>query len=303
MHTPATIHANHHVDFWPWFPLGSAGVRTAFIFTCGLAILILRIAHYHVGVRTESGVQTLKAALFSPQTYETFFWYAVSSSLFCPIFLGALHDTSNLRWIAHTSGDRARLNERTVFFAFYLTTSAVLQTVVHYQFDLDRLIFVKPVAKTDDANPKSGGLTGSAQKLVQQFPTVFAGCVKQATYSLLLAMVLYYAMFRGFAWSWALMVFRPFYNLPRSNLTPSTWPTDLFLMVRCIGAGTMLNSIWAAGNTAFSIFMAKPPLKGGKPFSADSKDPNGSLLNGLKSKKSSIQVCNSTASILILESF
>ncbi|OAA74812.1 nuclear envelope protein [Akanthomyces lecanii RCEF 1005] len=275
---------------WSWFPLGPAGIRTAFIFLCGLAILVLRIAHYHVGVKTESGAQTLKASLLSFQTYETLFWYSVSSFLFLPVYLSSLNDSSGLRWVTYFSGDRARLNERPIFLACYLGTCAVMQTIVHYQFDLDRLVFVKPVAEKEDVKAKTGGfLTGSSQRIVQQFPTVFAGCIKQATYSLILAVVLYYALLRTLTWSWALMLFRPFYNLPRTNIAPSSWPTDLFLMIRCVYAGALLNAVWAAGNTAFSIFMAKAPLKAGKPFSAESKDPNGSLLNGMKSKKPSVQ--------------
>lgn len=89
------------------------------------------------------------------------------------------------------------------------------------------------------------------------------------------------------------MVLRPFYNLPKANILPAAWPSDIFLMVRCVIAGTLLSLIWATGNTAFSIFMAKAPLKNGKPLTSDSRDPNGSLLNGLKNKKLSIQVSRS----------
>ncbi|KAH8716320.1 Nucleoporin NDC1 [Beauveria bassiana] len=274
---------------WSWFPLGPTGIRTAIIFTSGLAILVLRIAHYHVGVRTESGAQTLKALLFRLQTYETFFWYAISSTLFCPVYLWSLNDSAGLRWITYFSGDRARLNERPIFLACYFGTCAVMQTIVHYQFDIDRLV-VASEPKAEDVKPKTSGfLTGSPKKIMQQFPTLFAGCIKQATFSLVMAIVLYYALIRSFTWSWALMLFRPFYNLPRTNIVPNSWPTDLFLMVRCVWAGALLNAIWAAGNTGFSILMAKAPLKNGKPFTTESKDPNGSLLNGLKSKKDSIQ--------------
>ncbi|KAJ5176289.1 uncharacterized protein N7482_002166 [Penicillium canariense] len=38
-------------------------------------------------------------------------------------------------------------------------------------------------------------------------------------------------------------------------------------------------------NLFFAIFLGKEPLKRGQPLTADSKDPNGSLLSGLKAKK------------------
>ncbi|OAA54050.1 nuclear envelope protein [Cordyceps fumosorosea ARSEF 2679] len=275
---------------WSWFPLGPTGIRTAVIFSCGLAILVLRIAHYHVGVHTESGVQSLKTSLTKWPTYETLFWYAISSAIFCPVYLWSLNDSAGLRWITYFSGDRARLNERPIFLACYLATCALVQMVVHFRYDADRLIIIKPVADKEDASTKTGGfLTGSAQKIAQQFPTVFAGCIRQATFSLGVAIVLYYALLRSCTWTWTLMMFRPFYNLPRTNLVPSSWPIDLFLMVRCVWTGALVNAIWAAGNSGFSIFMAKPPLKAGKPFTTESKDPNGSLLSGLNSKKSNIQ--------------
>ncbi len=43
--------------------------------------------------------------------------------------------------------------------------------------------------------------------------------------------------------------------------------------------------MWMLGNSAFSIFLVKEPLKNGKPLTSEAKDQNGSLLNGLKSKK------------------
>lgn len=51
-----------------------------------------------------------------------------------------------------------------------------------------------------------------------------------------------------------------------------------------------MNFVWSSGNTAFSVFMVREPLKDGNPLTSESKDPNGSLLNGLKSKKLSIKV-------------
>ncbi|PNY27350.1 Uncharacterized protein TCAP_02733 [Tolypocladium capitatum] len=273
-------------NFWSWFPIGPAGIRTAIIFTCGLSILILRIAHYHVGLKTtKSGLQTLRSSLLSLQMYETGFWYGISSLLFCPIFLISTSDTSNLRWITYFSGDRARLNERPLFLACYLGICALLQTMAHYRLDIDRLDLGLPKAKAGEQDKKLAVLPRSFQNVLVQLPAVFAGCIKQAVSALFLALVLYYVFLRSFAWGWALAFLRPFYNLPRTSILPPSWPSDVYLLARCIYAGTLINFIWSAGNTAFSTFMVKEPLKNGKPLTADSKDPNGSLLNGLKSKK------------------
>lgn len=196
-----------------------------------------------------------------------------------------MDDSASLRWIVYLSGDRAKLNERPLFLTCYLLSCALVQTMVHYRYDLDRLVFTMD----SDKGSKSSS-SKPLQAALDRLPTVLAGCLKQSAASLVLGLVLYFFMFRSFAWSWALMWLRPFYNLPKANLLPASWPVDVFLLLRCVFAGTMLNFIWATGNTAFSVFMARPPLKNGKPLTSESKDPNGSLLNGLKSKKLSIQV-------------
>ncbi|WZH42413.1 nucleoporin protein Ndc1-Nup [Fusarium acuminatum] len=269
--------------FWAWFPIGPAGVRTAFIFTCGLAIVILRIANYHVGLRTTgSGFQTFRSTITRLQTYETFFWYGFSSLLFSHVFLWAMPTKANLSWVTYFSGDRARLNERPLFLLAYMVSCAITQTFNHYRKDTDRLVLGLSKGK-NDKQP-------DALKLVYfAIPHTFSDSVAGAASALPVALILYYAILRSFIWGWALMFLRIFYNLPKTNMLPPSWPSDLWLLFRCVEAGTFVHLIWNIGNLAFSTFMVKEPLKNGKPLTSESKDPNGSLLNGLKSKKLSIK--------------
>lgn len=284
-------------DFWSWFPIGPAGLRTLLIFSCGLSILILRIAHYHVGLKTtESGLQALSSSLLSLPTYETAFWYSLSSFLFCPIFLFSMTESANLQWTITFSGDRRRLNERPLFLACYFGASALLQTVIHYKCDIDRLDFSISKRQSTAQQKALSVLPRSFQIVLLQFPGVLARCAQQAVSALFLCLFMYYFVLRSFAWGWAMTFLRPFYNLPKTTIVPATWPTDIYLLMRCIYAGTLLNFVWAAGNTAFSVFMVREPLKNGNPLTSESKDPNGSLLNGLKSKKLSIKVNKSTFS-------
>ncbi|KHN99218.1 nuclear envelope protein [Metarhizium album ARSEF 1941] len=286
----ALLLANWSSYFWSWFPFGPVGFRTLLIFSCGLSILILRIAHYHVGLKTtESGLQGLISSLLSLSTYETAFWYCTSSFLFCAIFLFSMSESSNLRWITYLSGSRARVNERPLFLACYLGVCALFQTITHYRFDIDRLDFnvSKRQAKVQQA--ALGVLPQSFQIVLFQLPGTLARCTQQAVSALLMCLFVYYFVLRSFAWGWALALLRPFYSLPKTNIVPATWPTDIYLLVRCIYAGTLMQFVWAAGNTAFSVFMVREPLKNGNPLTSESKDPNGSLLNGLKSKKLSIK--------------
>ncbi|KYK54175.1 nuclear envelope protein [Drechmeria coniospora] len=287
----AVLLASWSSYFWSWFPIGPTGVRTAVIFSCGLAILVLRIAHYHVGLQTTgSGLQTLTSSLLSLKTYEMGFWYGASSLLFCPVFLLSMSDASNLQWITYFGGHRARLNERPLFLLCYLGACALLQTLKHFRHDIDRL----------DLGPRRGrngepahGTWGMVPKpfraVLVQLPIILVGCVTQAITATLLSLALYYLFLRSFAWGWALALLRPFFNLPKTSMLPPTLPTDLYLLGRCLYAGMLISLVWSAGNAAFSILMVKEPLKNGKPLTSESKDPNGSVLNGLKSKKLSIQ--------------
>ncbi|KAG5935946.1 hypothetical protein E4U60_002877 [Claviceps pazoutovae] len=276
--------------FWAWLPFGLTGFRALLIFACGLSILILRIAHYHVGLKTtESGLQTLGSSLLNLSTYETGFWYGISSLLFCPIFLFSMSESANLSWVTHSSGDRPRLNERPLFLACYLGVCALLQTINHYRVDIDRLDFGVSRRSSIAQSKGLSFLPLPFQTVLLKLPTVLGQCARQALSAALVCLILYYAVFRSFAWSWALLFLRPFNELPKTAALPSFFPTDLFLLVRCLYAGTLMNFVWSSGNTAFSVFMVKEPLKHGIPLTSEAKDPNGSLVNGLKSKKLSIQ--------------
>ncbi|EGR45902.1 uncharacterized protein TRIREDRAFT_80904 [Trichoderma reesei QM6a] len=276
--------------FWSWFPLGPAGFRALLLFSCGLTILILRIASYHVGIKTTgSGLYTLASLLLSARTYETALWYSVSSLLYCAIYLGTRDEDANLHWITYYSGDRARLNERPVFFACYMFTFALVQTVEHYRHDVDRLDLGALERKPVKEQKSTGIVSGSLQAVLEELPMALAECFKISLMAVPGAIVLYFLFLRSFAWSWGLTFLRPFYNMPRTNMLPSSWPTDIYLLARCVVAGAGVGFLWTAGNKAFSLFMVKKPLKNGIPLTSESKDPNGSLLNGLKSKKLSIQ--------------
>lgn len=57
----------------------------------------------------------------------------------------------------------------------------------------------------------------------------------------------------------------------------------------------MLTYLWEFANTAMTIYLSKEPIKKDKelklkPITSDSKDPNGSLLSGLRAKKELLRV-------------
>ncbi|KAI1760599.1 nucleoporin protein Ndc1-Nup [Hypoxylon sp. FL1150] len=273
--------------FWPWFPIGLPGIRTLAIFGSILPIIILRIAHSHMGLRTSnSPIDTIRRTAFSLATLETVITFAVSAWLFSQTYLFSIPADSNLGWITYYSGDRARLNERALFYTVNLIILGIVQGVIHISLDYDRMLLgrVKP-RREGDANdrPPTGW-----EKFTEAAPAVV---VRAGMLSMVVALVNYvvlYHFLRRWAWSWALSFFRIFYNLPKSNIPPSQAPWSLLMLGRSIWAGFLLCLLWYVADMAFRLQLGKEPLKNNQPLSAESKDPNGSLLNGLKSKKTRV---------------
>lgn len=116
---------------------------------------------------------------------------------------------------------------------------------------------------------------------------VVTGLTRSAAVAGLLPVV-YPLLFRQTAWSWSLYFAKLFWNFSRSSAQPSTLlltPSFVPLLIRTFFSGSFLVVLWQATNVFFSVFIGKEPLKRGQPLTAEAKDPNGSLITGLKAKK------------------
>jgi nucleoporin NDC1 len=82
-----------------------------------------------------------------------------------------------------------------------------------------------------------------------------------------------------------------FWDFPRSAADPPGLipPVNPLLITRTLFSGGLLVLLWQTTNLFFSVFLSKEPLKRGQPLTAEVKDPNGSLLNGLKAKKETVR--------------
>ncbi|KAI1135768.1 nucleoporin protein Ndc1-Nup [Hypoxylon sp. FL0543] len=269
---------------WPWFPVGLPGIRALAIFISILPIIILRIAHSHVGIRTSnSPFETLRQHAISFATAEIIITFAVSAWLFSQTYLLSTPADANLGWITYYSGDRARLNERALFYTVNLVILGIVQGVLHVSLDYDRMLLgtVKPRREGQASTQETAGW----EKLGEWVPVlvVRAGMLSMGV-SLVNYIVVYHFV-RSAAWGWALSFFRLFYNLPKSNIPPSQAPWSIWMLGRSMSAGILLCMLWYFADVAFRLQLGRAPLKNNQPLSAESKDPNGSLLNGLKSKK------------------
>ncbi|KAK4228313.1 putative nuclear envelope protein ndc1 [Podospora fimiseda] len=282
---------------WAWFPIGPASLRTFFIFLCGVSIIILRIHQYHPGVRTSSSAaNTFVRNIWTFNTVEAICSYASSALLFSQIYLWCMPEDSGLEWITYYMGDRARLNEKAVFFTTHCIVLGIYHGIQHLYNDTDRLTFgvARPKNKQDAQDPAKRALeegdSGTQwQRLGNQMPEIAVYTLTQSLTGTTLTMVVYVLVLRTTIWQTLMLLLRPLYNLPRTNMTPSTLPFSISMIVRCLWVSVLLTFSWSVANAAFSLFLVKNPLKNNQPLSSESKDSNGSLLNGLKQKKLSIK--------------
>ena len=260
--------------------------------TC-FSLLILRIAQYHVGRRTsDSAIETFLQHALKIQTVEALFTYTFAAYSFSQVYLWSLPESAGLGWITYFAPDRARLNEKAIFFTTHFVVLGVYQGLVHLFKDDDRIVLGTATPRKANEKAKEQPAENPVSRVAAELPRVAVTSLNQSLVGVVLSMLVYTVFLRSTLWRLMLFFLRPIYNLPRTNLLPSSMPFSMATLGRSFFASFLLLALLNTGDAAFSIFLAKEPLKNGKPLSSDSKDPNGSLLNGLKSKKDPIRVCS-----------
>lgn len=276
---------------WTWLPFGWTGVRTTLLLSCGILVIVLRIAQYHVGLRTSSSAfHTFLRHALKLQTAEAIFTYVVSATLFSQVYLSSLPNAAGLDWLVYFTEARARLNERPLFFTSYFISLGLVQAALHVYNDTDRLSLgvVRPQDARGTAPSKEP--VNQVRHFFDQVPLMVVTAVNRSFTAVGVNFIVYFFFLRTVLWRSAMTFLRPFVTLPKTNMLPTAIPFTLWTLIRCFWAGFLLLLLWNAGNVAFSIFLVREPLKNNKPLTSDSKDPNGSLLNGLKNKKIAIKV-------------
>lgn len=95
---------------------------------------------------------------------------------------------------------------------------------------------------------------------------------------------IYFVFMRSAAWSFALRLGSTMFSIPKT-VKPSGLTDLTTLVFRFAWSSLLLALLWELSNQAFTIYTAQDPVKKGQPLTAESKDPNGSLIAGLKAKK------------------
>ncbi|KAI0436314.1 nucleoporin protein Ndc1-Nup [Xylaria telfairii] len=277
---------------WAWFPLGLPGLRALAIFFCVLPIIVLRIAHAHMGIRTSNSLfEALTNIVLPFSTFETVVTHVISALLFSQVYLKSTPEDAGIRWISYATG-RSRLNEHAVFYTVNFIVLGLVQGLIHVALDYNRLVLgivrARPENDVGDGeNPVQPTPRDHwSTKIGQWTPILVVRCGMLA---ITIAMVNYIALYhfvRVSAWRSFMWLFRFIYtDLPRYNLPPGSAPWSVWMLGHTIWASFLLALLWYFAEIAFRVQLTREPLKNEQPLTTESKDPNGSLLNGLKSKR------------------
>jgi nucleoporin NDC1 len=257
------------------------GLRAGLLCIPALLIYVLRIAQWHVGERnTASPIEYLERYVFSRSSLTTVVVYAASAFLYGEVYIWSRAGKAQLGMtVEGLYHERIRLNERPLFLRSLFVSQGVIQAVIHVARNKDCV----PIPVAQSTRRKR---THLQRKLVG----IVAEGGMLAILTLLLGSLAYFLGLRQFVWSWWYSVAQNVYSLAKTS-KPSGLVPFMPLLVRFLIQSTILSCIWQFSNQTFDSFMAQAPLKNGKPITTDSKDPNGSLLNGLRMKKEEAKVC------------
>lgn len=163
---------------------------------------------------------------------------------------------------------------------------ATLQAAFHLYYDYDHITVPVPKSKTDGQPAKKEHPISQLQALLPVLARsigIRAACVGA------FGPIIYALFIRRTAWSCSLYIADLLWDVPPSNLSFIP-PYHISLIARSFTSGALLITLWETANATFSAYVAQEPLKREQPLTSESKDPNATLLNGLKSKRELIKV-------------
>ncbi|KAK2743610.1 hypothetical protein FQN55_007208 [Onygenales sp. PD_40] len=279
--------------FWSWFPLGACGVRTLLLFISSLVVFVLRVGQMHVGAQTtSSSFNSFRQTIFSLPVLQTFAWYLFSAWWFSEVYMFSSSQNAELNWVKPgRSFERAKLNERPIYLHCFYAILAITQSILHLYFDWDQISI--PISKRNakPTDQRTHALEPLPMRIRNALPQIVYDAVLRSAATAVVGPFIYMFFLRRTAWSWTLSFAKLFWNFPRSAADPPGLipPLHILLLLRAATSGALLIALWQVSNLLFSTFLGQAPLKKGQPLTNESKDPNGSLINGLKAKKDVVQ--------------
>ena len=275
--------------FWWWFPLGPAGLKTLVFFLTNLLIFLLQVATLDVGSPTAtSPISRLRTHVFRLATAQTFLFYLGSAWLFSEAYIWS---TTGMTWV--TKGDTTRydtLNERPIYLRTFYSLLAVTHAVRHLYYSHSTLhIPVLPAPTPQSKDTRTHPIDDKYTQLKTQVLQVLIRSGASSIAMSLTGPFIYSIFLRQTMWKIHLALAKPFFNLSRNNARVTGLPPIFGTMHITILTGLLLAFTWEMCSLLFRTYLRKEPIKKDLPLSAASKDPNGTLLNGLKAARETVR--------------
>lgn len=270
-------------------------MRALVLFIPALTVYVLRVAQWHVGPRqTQTRAEAFNRDFVRTSTLLTLAFYAFSAWLYNEVYVWSRPGSSRLAYTDYgRAHERLKLNERPLYLRYLFLSLALVQAVLHLYNDHDNIALPAMAPRTTAHQDASAAARVRAPKprriLVNKLPKMVALSAMTASSVALAATVLYFAGLRQLLWDYHYNFSRYFISLAKTS-RPTGLAPYLPLAASFVVEGTLLVLLWAFVNEAFSLYIAQEPLKHDTPITSDSNDPNGTLLNGLKSKKDTVKV-------------
>ncbi|PNS19549.1 Nuclear envelope protein ndc1 [Sphaceloma murrayae] len=272
--------------FWSWFPFSMTGLRMGLLFVSCLTIFVLRVAYMHIGRSIDrSTASDVWKRCIGKRAVWTVIWYWTSGFLFSEVYIFSTAPSANLAWIdPGRSYERLRLNERVVMLRCMFGLLSIGQALRHLRGDYDAL----EIPRVTRERPDETRQRWTWERLKQQSNSLALQIGLRAVIFTFLTSVwgpmVYFFVIRQSAWNVSYSIGKMFYSLHKSTIPPGL--TDVFhLFLRFMYSSSLLVIMWQATNMAFTTYARQEPLKKGFPLTNESKDPNASLINGIKSRR------------------
>ncbi|ORY10848.1 nucleoporin protein Ndc1-Nup [Clohesyomyces aquaticus] len=277
---------------WAVFPFGPVGMRALLLFIPALSVYVLRVSQWHVGKRNyATPYKTFTEMALSINTFATLAIYSFSAWFYGEVYVWSRPGEARLGFTDQGKlYERIKLNERPLYLRYLFIALAVAQAVFHLWKDYDTIDVpgLKPKQErkeTDSAlAPKS---KSTSDRLIQKCYIIGPRAFWTMIFTFVGGNVVYFFGFRWVLWSWYYWFMRFGISLAKAS-KPTGLPPFFNLVGMFAAEGFLLALLWDFTNVTFDLYISEEPLKKDQPITSDSKDPNGSLLNGLKSKKGQV---------------
>jgi nucleoporin NDC1 len=213
--------------------------------------------------------------------------YLASAFFFCEISVLSSPISAKLQLVDQGGhADRPQINERSLLFRSQFLVLAIVQVIYHLGLNIDEIII--PLEKL--STPSSGAnLRTSFPKAL---PQLFAMALAKSSFAMILGLIAYYKLYRYTLWNCAFATLKYTYDFPRNSAPRrSGVPRLIDLEWKFLFHAFLLLTIWDITNFFFTALIVDRPLKKGQPITQDSRDPNGTLLSGLRSRRQFWKVC------------